>query len=207
MQKPHRIAALLLALPGLVVPFLPFISSSSPLDVMLHVANWILSGYFGWFVEFGLLAAPSLLALPIAIWQARKLFSRRLISFEIAAAYALSAGAMILVLCYIALYFLWARDPQTIAMTLSCWLLVIANVALLWRNRTRRISPEVRAEVFLLGGYLPNAAFSLLGFGWGNWSNLQAGAWTALAACVAYVISIALALRSDDAASPSKATT
>lgn len=211
MHRSQRIAALLLALPGLTVPFLPFFNSFSPLEAVRWLVNWILLEDPGWFGHLGLLAAPSLLAIPIAIWQVRKLFAGHVTSFEFSAIYVLATAAMISVLGFTMLL-LWEkgfallRDIKIVAIIfLPCWLLIIANLALLWRNHARSIVPDSRAEGLLLGAYLPNAVLSLLYFGFWDWSRLQVGAWIAAIACVAYVISIVLALRSDDA-SPSNAT-
>lgn len=192
MKRCTSSGLLLLALPGLAVPFLPFTYDVSPLQTILPGR---------WWGNVTLLGAPFFLAIPIAIWQARRLFASRLTSFEIVAAYVLSAGAMISVLWFIGILlsdegFNTFRKVEPTVSIFACWLLVVANVALLWRNRFKPIAPEARAEVFLLGGYLPNAIFCLLAFGWGDWSRLQSGAWTAAIACVAYVVSIVLVLRS-----------
>lgn len=192
MQKPARIAALLLALPGVVALFLPFTQDTSPLDEILS---------FGQFFNFSQLAAPAFLAIPIVAWQTRRLFVQRLSVSEITAAYVLSTGAIVSVLAFTVLLLKDEPDmPGFGAAAIGlCWALVVANALVLMRNLAKGVTREAAAEVFLLGGYLPNAVFCLILFGRGQWSRLEIGALFVLIACVGYVASIVLALRSEDA--------
>ena len=190
MRNSARIAALLLALPGLAAPFLSFVDNESPLDTMLP--GWL------WGRAFSLLGAPFFLAIPIALWQARTLFAGRPSHLEIVTIYVLSTSAMISVLAFTILRLTEGIMPtllEALAMFVLCWTLIIANILLLARNVSRHIGHEASAEIFLLGSYLPNAVLCLIGFGWDRWSHLQAGAWVVLTACIAYFVAIALALR------------
>lgn len=204
MRNPARVAALLLALPGMAALFLPFVASVSPLDTIRDLLRW------GVIREYALLGAPFFLAIPIAIWQARRLFASRFSCLEIAGAYALSTAAVISVLWFVALALVQHgletfRHIEAISLIGACSILLVTNAALLGRCHTKQVTPETAAEVFLLSGYLPNAVFCLIGFGWERWSRLEIGAWIAAVACIAYVVTIAQALRSEDA-QPSLAT-
>jgi hypothetical protein len=64
---------------------------------------------------------------------------------------------------------------------------------LLARNLKRRVVRHVAAEVFLLGGYLPNAVISLFFFFPGA---LDIGAYVVLATCFAYAARGVALLRS-----------
>lgn len=198
--QPGRIAALLLALPGLVAPFLSFTYFVSPMDT-IRLA-WFSRGDEAWILWIlGVLGAPFFLSIPIATWQARRLFGGRLSAREVAAAYVLSIAAMISTLPFASSILLDAKafSASGVLAPIIFWaLFILANVALLWHTRAKHMASETSAEVFLLGAYLPNAVFCLIGFG-GNdsWAFLQIGAWVALIASLGYLISIALTLRTE----------
>lgn len=85
-------------------------------------------------------------------------------------------------------------------LVVACWLLLIANVLLILRNRWARLSREARAEAFLLGGYLPNAILCLVMFYPQEQlfsSGLQVGAYLIAIVSTGYVVSIVLALRTE----------
>jgi hypothetical protein len=189
MRDPTRVAALLLALPGLAVPFLPFCDNRSPLQVLNEGSLALLGG-------------PFFLAIPIVIWQARKLIGRRVSSIEIVAAYVLSVGAMLSGVVSAGLSMVDLKPSNfdglkdvLIGMAIlgSPFIFGLANVLLLARNIARRVSREFRAEIFLLGGYVPNAVFCLLMFGTGFF-HLDIGGKVAVVACIAYMITIVLTL-------------
>ena len=187
MKKEFNAVALLLAISGAAAPFLPFTYDYSPLDTVLPGGR-----------HFALLGAPFFLAIPIVIWQARRLIGARISRFESAAAYALSAGAMLSVLWFI-VSFLMSQGLETLrqadsAVTIGvCLALAGANTLLLARNLASACNQKSATEIFLLGGYLPNAAFCLIGFGWNSITNLQIGALVVLIACIGYLCSIILA--------------
>jgi hypothetical protein len=183
-----RVAALLLALPGVVVLFLPFTENRSPLDA-LHEGS------------FALLGAPFFLAIPIVIWQARKLIGRRVSSIEVAAAYVLSVGSMLSVLVFAALLSLGLKasdvdDLQGFLTTLAIlgppFLFALTNVLVL-RNLGKRMTRDCGVEIFIIGAYFPNAIFCLVEFSTGIF-HLDVGGHLAFVACVAYVITIVLTL-------------
>ena len=176
----QRVAALLLAVPGVMALFLPFTNGVSPYGGV-H--------FSGSFFNVALLAAPAFLAVPIAVWQARRLFSSRLSAFEVALAYTLPAAAMVSVLTAIVL----EPKPAWLAVPL-CLGLGGANALLLVRNLRRRLPREATAEVFLLGGYLPTAVFWLVMIGFDPVFGLELGGYVVLTACIAYLVTIILLL-------------
>ncbi len=179
-----RIMAVIFALPGVVGLFLPFDCCTSPLE-----------GLFKYNFGVRLIAAPAFLAIPILLWQMRRLFVQRLFRFEIAAAYVLAASTMISVITFIVLDLIRESVPEGLdfwVATGTCILLVFANLILLRRNMINGTSREKTAEVFMLGSYMPNMVFCLIVFGW--FGNLGIGAYTLIIACIGYASSIFLAL-------------
>ncbi len=193
MARRERVAALVLALPGVVALFLPFTVGVSPLIAVVKL---------DFSSPFMLLAAPAFLAVPIAAWQARRCAGGRLSVIEIGLAYSLATAAMLAVLVDTGIGLSESSLPELglsgLALLAGCWGFAGANVLLLARNLVRRVPNEVTAEVFLLGGYLPNAVFCLIGFfprGW--FSGWDVGAYVVLIACVAYLLTIIFLLRGE----------
>ena len=186
----QRVAVLLLAVPGVLALFLPFTRGWSPLDLVRPI---------GKFLHASLVAGPAFLAVPIAVWQARRLFSSRLSAVEVALAYTLSAAAMVSVLTKITEMvgdlpkIRWSDFLGLLAIAL-CLGLVGANALLLVRNLRRRLPREAAAEVFLLCGYLPNAVFCLVLIGFDPELGLELGGYVVLTACIAYLVTIILLL-------------
>jgi cation transport ATPase len=198
---------LLFSLVGTAALFLPFSSGVSPFDV---VAGQLLKGdFFGkWFLLH--LAIPFFLSIPILIWQARRLFVDHVTKGEIATAYALSTAPMLSTAVSLGIqtfYLVWepskSGNGYMITALVVSWLLLIANVLLLMRNRRARLSREATAEVFLLGGYLPNAIFCLVAFypeGW--FSGWGIGAYLIAVVSIGYLAAIVLLSRHKPAGTP-----
>ncbi len=184
MARRERVAALVLALPGVVAPFLSFTYHISPLKTI---------------VEFGsgrlwVLGAPFFLAMPIAAWQVRRCAVGRLSPIEIALAYFFATAAMLPVLVGTAIALSDSELPPLVLVVLAGLGGVVgANVLLLVRNLVRRVPNQVTAEVFLLGGYMPNAVLCLLGLA----HDWNVGAYVVLIACIAYLLTIILRLRGE----------
>lgn len=176
----QRVAALLLAVPGVMALFLPFTSGVSPYEGVR---------FSGSFFNLALLAAPAFLAVPIAVWHARRLYSNRLSAFEVALAYTLSAAAMVSVLTAIVLSLPKILSSWGLLAIALCLGLGGANALLLVGNLRRRLPREAAAEVFLLGGYLPTAVFCLVALGLD-----EIGSYVVLTACIAYLVTIILLL-------------
>lgn len=155
-----------------------------------------------------MLAASAFLSIPIAAWQLRRLSPSPPRPFEVAFAYILSTGAMLpaLVQSISGARHLWLDHEIVIACfaLLSAWGLATCNAALLALNIRRGVPRDVTAEVFLIGGYLPNTAFALVLFFPFDHRNVyiivfagwSIGAYVALAACIAFVARVALLLKS-----------
>jgi len=207
MQRIDRLRVvfvLLLSLLGTAALFLPFTFSTSPFDVASEVASAFLKGKLTRESALLLLAAPFFLSIPILIWQVRKLVTDRLTTGEIAAAYVLSTTAMLPIAVGLGVVtFSWVRElPGSryefgigMALAVVLWLLLIANVLLLLRNRRARVSSEPTAEAFLLGGYLPNAIYCLLLFGQFGRRELQIGAYLITVVSIGYLSAIVLLSR------------
>ena len=91
----------------------------------------------------------------------------------------------------------WLKLLYWFAGFLLCWSLATCNAALLARNLKRRVARDVTAEIFLLGGYLPNAVLALFLFGFPDvMSGWDIGAYVVLATCIAYAARGVVLLRS-----------
>lgn len=200
---------------GVIALALPFtghlFEGVSPIEVLWHDADsWA-----------QMLAGSALLSIPIAFWQLRRLSSSTPLPFEIALAYVSSTTAMLPVLALSTQYawYSWGQPEQAISCggLVACWGLATSSGILLVRNIRRRIGPHVTAEVFLLGGYLPNAVYALVLFypfygglekdphglrhlfistGW------SVGAYVVLATCIALVVRIVVLLNSHESYPP-----
>lgn len=192
MNRSLKIFALVVSCIGVVVPFLPFSDGVSPLDTLTQFIGPGLR-----LPRLALLGAPFFLPIGILAWQLRGLKSNRLTRAEFVAAYLLSAAAMLSVAAFV----VWAliegglpRNNVRDLVTFASVPVTISVIALLLlRNRRAMVSRECAAEVFMLGGYLPNAITCLVGF----WGNLQVGANLALAVSVGYVAVMALLSRGE----------
>jgi len=184
---------------------LPFTGGADPLRVSMADT----------FLLWQALAGSALLAIPIAGWQLRRLRSSPPWRFEIALAYVLSLAAMAPALYWSAWGAMeaWGRPEEPIfcAGLLASWGLFACNGILLVRNIRHDVVPHVTAEVFLLGGYLPNALFALLLFypfygrtggpnlrQWFFFFGWDIGAYVVLAACIAFVVRIVMLLNSPE---------
>jgi hypothetical protein len=198
MARPYRIATLLCAMPGLAALFMPFLADglfgggSSPLNALLSGANdkW-LSSAGSLAIPFYWFAGAGFLAIPIAIWELRSLQAAKRSSLEIALAYILSAAAMSSVVR--ATPAIWKTHNVIFSVLGPSWALLFGNFVLLASARFTTVTREQRAELFLIGGYLPNAALCLTEFsGYG----LGPGGVMVIVACIAYVVAmISLLLR------------
>ncbi len=164
--------------------------------------------------SFALLGVAMCLAIPIAAWQARAFCADRLSRFKFALAYVFSTVAMIaLVIAVIrcsdsGITFLQWEHFAEIAVAGSCCIVAIANIALVLLNCRHRIAPEAVARVFLVAatGLFLLAAYFPLAISCLAYLNsraeivsvrLQLGALAIAVACLAYLITVVLGLRSE----------
>lgn len=164
-----------------------------------------------------MLSGSALLSIPIVVWQLRGLSSSKPWPFEIALAYVLSSAAMLPVLALSTQFARnsWGQPEQAIfcAGLVACWGLATCSGILLVRNIRHRVVSHVTAEVFLLGGYFPNAVYALVLFypfygGPENdpdslrhlfiFSGWSVGAYVVLVACVTFVLRIVALLKSPE---------
>lgn len=92
----------------------------------------------------------------------------------------------------------WRRVREEI------WGIAAINLLLLVRNRSRRLPRQVTAEVFLLGGYLPNAARCLADFSGEGPFGWDIGGYFVLGTCIGYLLRAVFLLwrPKDDGARP-----
>jgi hypothetical protein len=199
MNERRRVFGLAAGTFGIAALFLPFTSGISPLDALQLSFDLEGDGFFLFSI-----AAPTLLALPIAVWQVRRVLARAPCRLEIALAYGLSTLAMLPVVTTSALMLFGAGpglQATSVAALVVEWCAVVANLVLLAKNRrSRRLSPGSVAEVYLLLGYVPNALYGLVFFSY--WSLVfsprwawDTGAWWVLASSLACVAQTVLLMR------------
>ncbi len=191
MARRERVAAFVLALPGVVPAFRLLFEGYSPF------CRWDLL----WTCIIVLLPAPAFLALPIAAWQVRRLMGSRVSSLEVALAYALSAAAMLAPLLTILLMLAEPGVVTNFWRRIFWWVVMLgplcglggANVLLLVRNLRKRVPREVAAESFLLSSYFPFTILDLIFF----WPPIQPLSISVLilVASVAYLLTIVFLLR------------
>ena len=176
---------------GLAALVLPFAYDVSPLEA-LTVGG----------LPITLLGVAFGLAIPIAVWQGLRVWRGTATRIERAAAYVLSAAAMLWPAVWPTLMLadqLWRGQSLTdvqaliVILTISGWVLVSANALLLRSNLKAAAPAEVTAGVFLVGGYLPNAIFCIIGFS-ENW-RWNIGAYVVMGACIGYVLRMVMLMR------------
>ncbi len=202
MTTLNRLTIFIPALTGLLGLALPFKAGVSPLNAITDLLGsaWVR----------GLLAMPMFLVIPIALLQVHRLVAERMTQVEVVLSFMFSAVAVVPILV-LSLWGGWEMfhsllEPWIyrvwvfIVWNLSSWGFAVINLLLLVRNLAKRLPREVTAEVFLLGGYFPNAVCCLVVFYAGAW-RLEVGAYLVLATCIGYLIRIVLLLwrRGDDA--------
>jgi hypothetical protein len=185
MTRLNRLTIFIPALTGFVALALPF-TGSDPLFTAIR---------FLWdpgFREFGFLAAAMFLTIPIAAFQVHRLVADRVAPVAVRLSYTFSAAAVLPILL-LSVWFVWREvhaSPERwisevwllIVSGLSSWGFTVINLLLLLRNLARRLPREVTAEVFLLGGYLPNAVWCLVGSGF--FDGWEVGAYLVLGTCI-----------------------
>ena len=186
------------AVAGLIALVIPFTAAISPIEGMFLAVEIEGDGLFLFVVS-----APAFLAIPIALWQIRRIFFGTATNTEVALAYLFSAVAMlpVLVVSYLA-FSGGERDSSFLYFSALAvyWVAATLDVGLLVRNRLRRLPPEICAEVFLLLAYVPNSLFALIVFSyWGmvfgpSWM-WDVGAYVVLATCVTYVVQASMVIR------------
>jgi len=199
---------------GVIALVLPFYADHGGHFWSASPIAWFIYGW-KWSIEIAVAVAPVFLSIPIIVWQLRLLGSSPLTRLEIALAYLLSTGAMLPALRSggIAARIFWsepeAGDSIVVAtLLLATWGMAAFNLALLVWNIKRHVARHVIAEVFLLGGYLPQAVFWLVAFlpasGDTSFSSGWAiGAYVVLATCIGYLAKIAVLLKSSKSVGPS----
>ncbi len=192
-MKRVRTATAILALPGLLGLFLPFVFDTSPLKVALNASDPPYTNVV-WS------AVPVFLAVIIAVWMLRRLLSHRISAVEVILAYLLSSLSMLSILALMLGGDAKNIDTRGILALGAAGVLALLNVLFLVRNVRERLNVEDAAEAFLLAGYLPNAVFLLIVFSVRSESDFlgqqpQAGFFAVALACAAYVTSIVLLVR------------
>jgi hypothetical protein len=211
VTNPANLSGLGGAVLGVIALALPFTASISPLEALRLGADlWA-----------KMLAGSALLSIPIAAWQLRGLSASTRSPLEIALAYVLSSAAMLPALAMSAqtAWGWWGEPEEAIgcAGLVACWGLAACSGALLVRNIRHRVVSQATAEMFLLGGYLPNAVFALLLFfpfygGPGKdpdrlrhlfiFSGWDVGAYVVLATCITFVVKIVVLLKPPESFPP-----
>jgi hypothetical protein len=185
-RTPMRVAQLVLALPGLVAPFVVFTLGTSPLDC---VKDWDGFGQ----PMFLLLGSSFFAAFPIVAWQVRQ-FARAAAptpweraALTIVAVIALApATAVVSMMVY---EFAKQLFPDAelrwdeILMLLAGLAPLVTGVALSIARR-RRGQAMAAIETLLVTGYLANAAICLLGFH----SDPELGYWLTVSATASFAI-------------------
>lgn len=149
---------------GIGALVLPFVADVSPLDVLSGNKH----------LDFFFAAAVFILAIPIAAWQVLRVLRDVSTKGGRVLAYALSMGAILSAVYFgvgVTTAMLQSNSKFLLFLGLavvSVLTLIVANVLLLRHNLKVAAPAEVTAGVFLVGGYLPHAAFFLLFFsnGW-----------------------------------------
>ncbi len=216
MMTLNRLSVGIPALTGFVALALPFTYGISPLIV---IPRYLECGWGCGGIEFVFLAVPMFLVIPIALLQVHRLVADRVAPVAVRLSYTFSAAAVLPILV-LSVWFVWGgihffwreihASPERlisgmwlyVVSGLSSWGFAVINLLLLLRNLARRLPREVNAEVFLLGGYLPNAVWCLVDFGF--FPGWEVGAYLVLGTCIGYVFRIAFLLwrRGDDAPRP-----
>ena len=202
MTSRLRLMGLISGAAGVLALFVPFVPEISPVRAMLIGLSSTADRDLLW------IATPSLLAVPIAAWQVRRLVAPLPMRAESILAYILSTISMLPVFIVSIMIIKNAKldsgqieDLIQIAALIAYWCAAAGNVILLVRNRRHGVAAGVVAEVYLLLGYLPHALYALIAFSyWGfigepSW-NWDWGAYIVLAACVLYTTHVLSLLRS-----------
>ena len=203
MGNRRRLIGLISGATGVLALFAPFSWDKSPVGAILFVLSSGTDRDLLW------IAPPALLAIPIAVWQVRRLVTPQPSHAETVIAYILSTISMLPVLIISGDYLKHAQDIVIsrledviqIAALIVYWCAVVGNVSLLVRNRRHRVPAGVVAEAYLLLGYLPNALYALIAFS-SPWWDWDWGAYIVLATCALYVAQVLSLLRSGS--SPSR---
>ena len=202
MSRERKIFGIVAGIAGLFALVAPFTAGTSPIGGMLLAYQLDYDGMFLFSIS-----APALLAIPIAMWQVRRIFVPEPSALEITLAYLFATSAMLPVLGASFLAGLaWRGDDYPLYRSALAvdWCAVIGNCILLIKNRRDEQAPGVSAEVFLLLGYIPNAMFILIFFSYwtfifGPTWGWDFGAYVVLTTCVLYGAQAFLLLRRGEA--------
>jgi hypothetical protein len=188
---PREIAFIVMALPGVVMPFLPFSGAKDRVPVLAlcdwHETPWsILS-----IVLFAFLCVPILILASTvrqALWGA-------MTRGETWVAY----GVSLVALTSIASFLLTAQGPHP-ALIGSALIWAIGAVAILASTMNSRLPRTEHAHVALLVAYVPSIGFFCI-LGFERLTNIGPGCWLAAIAILAYtveaIIRVRRALRSE----------
>ncbi|MEA2735784.1 MAG: hypothetical protein QOE14_2235 [Humisphaera sp.] len=192
------IVQLVLALPALVVPFVPFTYGTSPLDVVSDLPDdlnvFSISGDYGLF----LIGWSFFAAFPITAWKVRQLVRatppgvwERGVLGTLAVLLTIPATIVIVSMVRSVVDEALAPQPsrpglQEIVMIATGMAPLAAGIGLtLWRWLRRRTSVAA-IETLLVTGYLTNAAICLLGF----FDNPQLGYWLTIPPTAAFALDL-----------------
>ena len=189
----RRVALLALALPGLVVPFVNFTYSITPLEVVTD----LLSGWLSGEPMIYLLASSYFAAIPIVAWQVRRLawsatprrWERVMLFIVAGIATAPATGVVGLMIYQVADDVRASTQPsvdgEAIVMTM-CGLAPLALGLALSAWRWRCGKRLAAAESLLVTGYLANAAVCFFAFH----DNPDPGYWLSLAPTAAFALDL-----------------
>ena len=200
MHTLNRLTIFVPAVTGLLALALPFTGRHSPVTAISFLWD-------PWFREFGFLSAAAFLTIPIAAFQVRRLVADRVASVAVVLSYAVSAAAVLPILVLSVHFVLSLISGSEVWLLIAsggvCWAFAVINLLLLVRNLAKRLPREVTAEVFLLGGYFPNAVWCLAMF-YAEGSGWEVGAYLVLGTCIGYLSRILFLLwrRGEDAPRP-----
>jgi hypothetical protein len=175
-----RTGLLILAIPSIVLLFLPYTSGVSPWETVL--------GKWG---GLALLGGPFFLSIPILIAQTRMLLKRPFSRGERATYRLLTCAALAAGLAFLGLL-LWNDGYSEVFIRMGFYW-GIPCVAVVWMMilSARKLNPEDATTVTLQAAWLPNAIWCAIAF----WNGWEIGARLAAFSIVVYTVEIALSMR------------
>ena len=170
-----RTGLLVLAIPSIVLLFLPYASGVSP---------WMTVSTESW-RGFSLLGGPFFLSIPILVAQVRVLLKRHFskgerVTYRLLACAALAAGSPLLV----------GGFSKENILPIASWSIPCAAAVGMIILSARKLTPEAATTLALRAAWLPNAILCAIGY----WDGWQIGAYLAALTIVLYTVEITLSM-------------
>ena len=177
-----RTGLLILAIPSVVLLFLPYTFGVSPWAT-------VSSGRWNCGLPLALLGGPFFLSIPILIAQTRVILKRRFSMGERATYWLLACAGLVAGLAFLGVIFNAEAFRQAPIESSLIFIPYAAAVRMMIQS-ARKIHPEDAATVALQAAWLPNAIYCAIGFrdGW------EIGARLAAFTIVLYTVEIALSM-------------